>query len=76
MEDCLDRCTYREGAGSSRLGIEIMASVLHDKTEVQISCEIQGKLNLSDVAHVDRVRGIRPQGAVGVIREDVWGEAS
>lgn len=52
-----------------------MTSVLHHKAKVQVSCEVQGKLDLSDVADVHRVWRIGTQTAIGIVREHVWREA-
>lgn len=46
-----------QGTGTGRLASEIVASVLDDETEVGVTGEVDGELDLGDVADGDSVRG-------------------
>lgn len=49
---------YRQRPGSGGFGVEVVTGVLHHKAKVQVSCEVQAELNLSDVGDVYRIRRI------------------
>src|SRR3569833_2630355 len=66
-----------DGESTSTEGLvsKVVARVLHHKPDIGVAGEVEGQLDLRDVALVDRVRRVAAQGARGSLAPEPRGEA-
>jgi hypothetical protein len=58
-----------QGTGTGGLAVEVVAGVLDDKTDAGVARKVDSQLDLSHIAHIDRVAAVTTDSAVarGVI---------